>query len=77
MKNEFEGEQVAKTSQWPGVLIGHLSPELNEEKAAHRFTGVFLAPQEAVIAALSERRTWIEPRELLLLKEEYGLSMNV
>lgn len=57
------------------VLAGRLGSELEEEKACNHFAGAFLAPQEAVHEALGSRRTWLEPQELALLKEEYGLSM--
>jgi Zn-dependent peptidase ImmA (M78 family)/DNA-binding XRE family transcriptional regulator len=81
---------VVLCSEWPGdrqrftlahelghlVLQGRLAPELDEEKAANRFAGAFLAPKEAAFALLGECRTSLEPRELLLLKHEYGLSMN-
>lgn len=58
------------------LLHGKLSPELDEEKACDRFAGAFLAPKPSVISALGATRTWIDHRELALLKAEYGLSMN-
>jgi Zn-dependent peptidase ImmA (M78 family)/DNA-binding XRE family transcriptional regulator len=58
------------------ILKGRLSKDLDEEKACHRFAGAFLVPKEEAIKALGARRTWIEPRELYLLKSEWGLSMN-
>lgn len=57
------------------VLAGRLGGDLAEERACNRFAGAFLAPQEAVYDALGRQRTWLEPQELALLKEEYGLSM--
>jgi Zn-dependent peptidase ImmA (M78 family)/DNA-binding XRE family transcriptional regulator len=47
----------------------------DEEKACDRFAAAFLVPKERVQQALGERRTRIEPRELALLKDEWGLSM--
>ncbi|MBD3610189.1 MAG: ImmA/IrrE family metallo-endopeptidase [Gammaproteobacteria bacterium] len=81
---------IAIGSEWPGdrqrftlahelghlILHGRLSEELNEEKACDRFAGAFLVPGEVVIEALGSKRKWLEPRELLLLKLEYGLSIG-
>ena len=78
------------SSEWPGdrqrftashelghiLLHDRLAPELEEEKACDRFAGAFLVPEPSVTAALGKRRKWIDPRELVLLKREYGLSMN-
>ena len=58
------------------VLHGRLSASLDEETACHRFAGAFIAPKDMVKAALGERRTWLEPQELMLLKHEWGLSMQ-
>ncbi|MGD8644731.1 MAG: ImmA/IrrE family metallo-endopeptidase, partial [Chromatiales bacterium] len=80
---------IAIGRDWPGdrqrftlahelghlVMAGHIDPDLNPEKACDRFAGAFLAPRDVVIEALGAKRKWIEPRELLLLKQEYGLSM--
>ena len=80
---------IAVGSEWPGdrqrftlahelghlVLHGRLAKGLNEEKACDRFAGAFLVPQAMVFDALGTKRRWLEPRELLLLKQEYGLSM--
>lgn len=80
---------IAIGSEWPGdrqrftlahelghlILRGRLSGELNEEKACDRFAGAFLVPKAVVLEALGAKRRWLEPRELLLLKQEYGLSM--
>jgi Zn-dependent peptidase ImmA (M78 family)/transcriptional regulator with XRE-family HTH domain len=57
------------------VLKGRLARTLDEEKACHRFAGAFLMPKDNVTKLLGRERTWIEPRELQLLKEEWGLSM--
>lgn len=57
------------------VLKGRLSKRLDEEKACNRFAGAFLAPKDSVLRLLGRSRTWLEPRELHLLKEDWGLSM--
>ncbi|AGB03367.1 helix-turn-helix domain-containing protein [Methanoregula formicica] len=48
---------------------------LDEEKAMHRFAGAFLVPSEKVIFELGEKRHKLSLKELMLLKEKYGLSM--
>lgn len=58
------------------VLKGRLPPDLDEEAAANRFAGAFLAPANEVRKELGEKRTWLEPRELEVLKKTYGLSMQ-
>lgn len=78
------------SSEWPGdrqrftachelghlLLHGRLVEGLDEEKVCDRFAGAFLVPEPSVLSALGKRRKWIDHRELLLLKFEYGLSMN-
>ncbi|MDZ7829362.1 MAG: ImmA/IrrE family metallo-endopeptidase [Halofilum sp. (in: g-proteobacteria)] len=58
------------------VLRGRLSPELDIEKACHRFAGALLLPRSALRQALGDHRQTLEPQELGLLKAEYGLSMQ-
>lgn len=58
------------------VLKGKLDYALDEEQACHRFAGAFLAPREKVLKLLGSHRTWLEPQELWLLKQKYGLSMS-
>ncbi|HEY5566295.1 MAG TPA: XRE family transcriptional regulator [Gammaproteobacteria bacterium] len=57
------------------ALKGRLARGLDEEKACHRFAGAFLVPKEIVYKMLGKDRSWLEPRELQLLKQEWGLSM--
>lgn len=58
------------------VLQGRLAQNLDEEAAANRFAGAFLAPADEVRKELGEKRVWLEPRELEVLKKTYGLSMQ-
>ncbi|WP_376694253.1 helix-turn-helix domain-containing protein [Wenzhouxiangella sp. EGI_FJ10409] len=60
------------------VLADRLKGELSkdEERACNRFAGAFLVPAEEVRKALGNKRSWIEPRELYLLKQQWGLSMG-
>lgn len=59
------------------VLKDRLGKNLRgqEEKACNRFAGAFLVPKASVEKLLGRERTWIEPRELKLLKDEWGMSM--
>ncbi|HPE78552.1 MAG TPA: helix-turn-helix domain-containing protein [Gammaproteobacteria bacterium] len=80
---------IAVGAAWPGdrqrftlahelghlLMRGRLGGDVDEEKACDRFAGAFLAPRDVVLAALGQRRNWIEPRELSLLKAEFGLSI--
>lgn len=77
-------------SDWPGdrqrftlahelghlVLGGRLATHIDPERAADRFAGAFLVPESEVRKELGERRTALEPAELLVLKHAYGLSMG-
>lgn len=81
---------IVVSSDWPGdrqrftlahelghlVLRGRLAKSINEEAASNRFAGAFLVPRKEVLRALGESRSWLEPRELHLLKQDWGLSMN-
>jgi len=57
------------------VVHGRLAPGLDEEAACNAFAGAFLLPAQSLIEHLGAKRRRIEPRELLMLKHEYGLSM--
>jgi Zn-dependent peptidase ImmA (M78 family) len=57
------------------VLKGRLIKGLDEEKACHRFAAAFLVPMDIVFETLGKARSQLEPRELQLLKQEWGLSM--
>lgn len=57
------------------VVQGRLTEDLDEEKVCNAFAGSFLLPAQTLIEHLGEKRRHIEPRELLMLKHEYGISM--
>ena len=81
---------VAVGSRWPGdrqrftlahelghlVVHGRLAAGLDEEKAANRFAGAFLAPRDALYKTLGQKRKVLELQELILLKAEYGMSVQ-
>ncbi len=58
------------------MLADRLAESLDEKKACIRFAGAFLIPQQSVAREFGERRNSIEPKELALLKEKFGLSMH-
>ena len=58
------------------VLADRLAQDMDEEKAANRFAGAFLVPASEVIKELGNRRKWLDPIELCILKSSYGLSMQ-
>lgn len=76
-------------NQWPGDRqrftllheLGHLlladilSKDLDEEKCCDRFAGAFLLPKSMILSKLGKHRNNIEPIELNLLKQEFGISM--
>jgi Zn-dependent peptidase ImmA (M78 family)/transcriptional regulator with XRE-family HTH domain len=58
--------------------LGHLLLKADDdklaEKAAHRFAGAFLAPQDTLKHAIGNQRMFIQLEELLLLKRQFGMS---
>jgi Zn-dependent peptidase ImmA (M78 family)/DNA-binding XRE family transcriptional regulator len=85
-----ESPLVVIGNQYPGDRqrftlaheLGHLifnqlvSCQLDEEQFCNRFAGAFLLPKESLIKILGEHRNNLEPRELSLLKQEFGISMT-
>jgi Zn-dependent peptidase ImmA (M78 family)/DNA-binding XRE family transcriptional regulator len=59
-----------------GHLVLSIRDSLNEEKACHRFSGAFLIPRDVFIQDVGRHRKRISLRELELLKEKYGMSMQ-
>lgn len=58
------------------VLKNKLSQSLDLEKACNQFAGSFLIPNSSVINVLGNKRHWLEPQELMLIKQEWGISMG-
>lgn len=56
------------------VLIPDAS--IDEEKAAHRFSGAFLVPASRLIKELGTKRDSIHIKELLLIKKQFGVSVQ-
>jgi Zn-dependent peptidase ImmA (M78 family)/DNA-binding XRE family transcriptional regulator len=59
-----------------GHLIMEVSPSVDAEKAAYRFSGAFLVPAEMVYRELGGQRHKIDLGELQMLKRKYGMSMQ-
>jgi Zn-dependent peptidase ImmA (M78 family) len=53
-----------------------VSPDVDEERAAYRFSGAFLVPAEVAYQELGRQRNTIDPAELAMLKKKYGMSMQ-
>ncbi|MCZ6675567.1 MAG: ImmA/IrrE family metallo-endopeptidase [Verrucomicrobia bacterium] len=59
-----------------GHLVLKIPKQLDEEKAAFRFGAAFLAPAEVILREVGTRRSFVQPQELLLLKQRFGLSIQ-
>jgi Zn-dependent peptidase ImmA (M78 family)/DNA-binding XRE family transcriptional regulator len=59
-----------------GHLVLNVSPSVDEEKAAYRFAGAFLAPKESLLKNIGNKRSLIQFSELFLLKKYYGMSIQ-
>lgn len=57
-------------------LILNVDQELDEEAAAHRFAGAFLVPRPKAYEELGEHRQHLGVEELIMLKHQYGMSMQ-
>lgn len=91
LQTSISGKPVIVVSaNWPGdrqrftlahelghlLLHDRLSDNLEQEKACNRFASAFLIPASSMFKQLGKERHKLEPRELYLLKQEYGLSMQ-
>lgn len=59
-----------------GHLVLKVSSSVDEEKAAFRFGGAFLAPRDWIIREVGSKRTTLKVEELLILKKKTGLSIQ-
>ena len=57
-------------------LVLDVPEAINEEKAAFRFAGAFLAPDETLYREVGRKRAFIQAAELLLLKQRFGMSIQ-
>lgn len=59
-----------------GHIVMDVTPSLDEEKCAKRFSGAFLVPKETVLQELGSTRHNLTYPELQNLKKKYGMSMQ-
>lgn len=59
--------------------LGHLilnTHNIDDEQTAFRFAAAFLAPRKILYKTIGTKRKNIDLRELILIKEEYGISIQ-
>lgn len=91
LSTEINGQPIIVIgAKWPGcrqrfnlihelahyIFMNRLSPTIDEEQACNRFAGAFLFPREEVFQTVGNKRRAIEWQEILLLKEQFQLSMG-
>ncbi|MGD9968661.1 MAG: helix-turn-helix domain-containing protein [Hyphomonadaceae bacterium] len=59
-----------------GHMVMAAAPDLDHEKAAHRFAGAFLIPADVLRAEVGANRSTISIGELVVLKERFGVSVQ-
>ena len=59
-----------------GHMVLDVGSGVDEEKAAHRFAGAFLLPEEVLWAKVGRHRSDIDWKELLVLKLTFGISIQ-
>ncbi len=59
-----------------GHLVLKIPTSLDEEDAAFRFGSAFLVPAERLIKEIGARRSYIHLSELLILKKQFGISLQ-
>lgn len=57
-------------------LVMKPAKSVDEERAAFRFAGAFLAPESCLKREVGEKRTSVRIEELLILKQRFGMSMQ-
>jgi Zn-dependent peptidase ImmA (M78 family)/transcriptional regulator with XRE-family HTH domain len=59
-----------------GHLVLDVEEDVDEEKAAFRFAGAFLAPDESLFSEMGQKRSLVQFAEFFLLKQKYGMSIQ-
>lgn len=59
-----------------GHMVMAAAPDLDHEKAAHRFAGAFLIPADVLRSEVGANRSTISIGELVVLKERFGVSVQ-
>jgi len=76
-KTEISGErQRLNLAHELGHLVLDTAENVDEEKAAFRFAGAFLAPAPTVYNIAGKKREHFQLHELLLLKKTFGMSIQ-
>ncbi|MGV8080895.1 MAG: helix-turn-helix domain-containing protein [Syntrophales bacterium] len=57
-------------------LVLDVPDAVDEEKAAFRFAGAFLAPDETLYREVGRKRAFVQLEELILLKQRFGMSLQ-
>jgi len=76
-KSNIPGErQRLNLAHELGHIVLNISPDVDEEKAAFRFGGAFLAPAETIYKIVGRKREHFQIKELYLLKKIFGISIQ-
>jgi len=75
-KNVVGDRQRFSLAHELGHIVMILESDVDEEDAAHRFAGAFLAPASGLLADFGSKRKMLDIYELHLLKHKYGISMQ-
>ena len=76
-KNNIPGErQRLNLSHELGHIVLDTDKKIDEEKAAFRFGGAFLAPAETVFKIVGSRREHFQMKELFIFKKIFGISIQ-
>ncbi len=70
------GRQRLNLAHELGHLVLDVNQNMDEEQAAFRFAGAFLAPAKMLHRDIGHRRTFVPAEELLLLKQRFGMSIQ-
>lgn len=70
------GRQRLNLAHELGHLVLNVPEDIDEERAAFRFAGAFLAPDETLFNEFGRRRSLIQSAELFLMKQKYGMSIQ-
>jgi transcriptional regulator with XRE-family HTH domain len=70
------GRQRLNLAHELGHLVMKPSQAVNEERAAFRFAGAFLAPRPTIEREVGTRRSSVRIEELLIFKQRFGMSVQ-
>ena len=76
-RRDIDGErQRLNLAHELGHIVLDISEGIDVERAAFRFGGAFLAPRDRLIDEIGSKRSLFQVEELLLLKKQFGMSMQ-